>query len=58
MVKRAAATGRYAETANLRDDLAEVFGTPDLNLIGVAISADSDDTDGMTRARVSDLVLR
>lgn len=58
IVRRAAGTGAFAEEVDLRADLGRLFGTADKNLIGIAISADSDDTDTVIEASVSDLVLR
>ncbi|MEL6583525.1 MAG: DUF3047 domain-containing protein [Pseudomonadota bacterium] len=58
MVRRAAGTGAFSEDVDLRGDLGRAFGTTEKNLIGIAISADSDDTDTVIEASVADLVLR
>jgi hypothetical protein len=58
MVRQMARTGTHSEDINLRADLEAVYGVPEYNLIGVAVSADSDDTDGSIRATLSDLILR
>lgn len=58
IVLRGAGTGRHAESVDLAGDLASIFGMRDAVLLGVAVSADSDDTDGRIEARVSDLTLR
>lgn len=54
-VLRGADTGRHAETVDLARDVAAAFGGAPGVLVGVGISADSDDTDGRIRARVSNL---
>ncbi|PZX11769.1 Protein of unknown function (DUF3047) [Palleronia aestuarii] len=58
IVLRGAGTGRHAERVDLASDLAAIFDMRDAELLGVAVSADSDDTDGEIDASVSDLVLR
>lgn len=55
IVLRPAGVGKHAENVNLREDLNRVYGRADLALIGVAISADSDDTATRIAARMSDL---
>ena len=56
-IKRPAGTGRYTEEVNLRSDYARAFGGDAGALVGLAISADSDDTDTHVRATLSDLAL-
>lgn len=54
---RPAGTGKYDEAVDLRADYARAFGGDAGALVGVAISADSDDTKTHVRATLSDLVL-
>ncbi len=56
-VKRAAGTGKYAEEVDLRSDYARAFGGDAGSLVGLALSADSDDTQTHVRATLSDLAL-
>jgi hypothetical protein len=58
IVKAPAKAGTFSEEVNLVSDFAEAFSGPRGNLIGVALSTDSDDTDTKVRAMVSDLILR
>lgn len=55
IVLRPAGVGGHSETVDLRADLQRVHGSADLALIGVAISADSDDTETRITARLSNL---
>jgi len=55
---RQAGTGAHSETVNLARDFRAAFGGRPGALVGVAVSADSDDTGTAIRASVSDLVLR
>lgn len=55
IVLRPAGLGQHGETVDLQADLNRVFGPSDLALIGVAISADSDDTNSRIRARMRNL---
>jgi hypothetical protein len=57
IVLRPAGGGEYAETVDLRSDLERIYGQRDLSLIGLALSADSDDTQSRIRAEISDLRL-
>lgn len=50
-------TGAFAEAVDLAGDHARAFGTPAQALVGLALSADSDDTGGAIRARLWDLEL-
>lgn len=45
------------ETADLSSDYRRAFGLPMPNLIGVAISSDSDDTRALNRASLQDLTI-
>ncbi|WP_138469095.1 DUF3047 domain-containing protein [Poseidonocella sp. HB161398] len=54
---RPAGTGQDRVEVDLAGDYAAVFGAPAERLVGLAVSADSDDTDSMLRARLSDLSL-
>lgn len=58
IVLRDAGTGRHTEHVDLAGDLASILDMRDAVLLGVAVSSDSDDTDGRIDASVSDLVLR
>ncbi|NEX45423.1 DUF3047 domain-containing protein [Rhodobacter sp. ETT8] len=55
IVLRPAGVGQHRESVNLRADLARVYGRDDLALIGVAVSADSDDTKTRIKARIGNL---
>ena len=57
IVLRPAGTGQRAETVDLRSDLGRVYGSQDLMLIGLAVSADSDDTETRIEASISKLRL-
>jgi hypothetical protein len=54
-ILRPAGTGQASERVNLKTDFQRAFGTEPTHLIGIAISADSDDTDTKIRARVSNM---
>lgn len=54
---RKAGEGQNAERVNLRADLERAYGRSDLSLIGLALSADSDDTKSRIRAGIADLVV-
>jgi hypothetical protein len=58
MVLRGAGTGTHAEAVDLGADYTRIFGSPPEALVGIAVSADSDDTDSSVRARISDMVIR
>lgn len=58
MVLRGAGTGAHAEAVDLGADYARIFGGPPEALVGIAVSADSDDTESAIRARISDMVIR
>ncbi len=55
---RPAGTGTADEAADLAADHRAAFGTAPGALVGVAVSADSDDTATVIRAEVADLLLR
>ncbi|KAF0676598.1 DUF3047 domain-containing protein [Profundibacterium mesophilum] len=57
VVLRPAGTGRHSEKVSLAKDYAAAFGGAPGALVGVAVSADSDDTDGVIAAQVSGLRL-
>jgi len=57
IVLRPAGTGQRDETIDFRSDLDRVYGSRDLMLIGLAVSADSDDTETRIEAGISDLRL-
>ena len=54
-ILRPAGTGQASERVNLKTDFQRAFGTEPTRLIGIAISADSDDTDTKIRASVSNM---
>ena len=54
---RPAGTGQRDETIDLRSDLDRIYGNRDLRLIGLAVSADSDDTETRIEAGISNLRL-
>ncbi len=58
VILRAAGTGSHSESVNLAADFMAAFGTAPEALVGVAVSADSDDTDSSIRASVSNLAVR
>lgn len=55
IVLRPAGLGQHNEDVDLRADLNRVYGRSDFALIGVAVSADSDDTETRIMARMSSL---
>jgi hypothetical protein len=57
IVLRPAGTGQRDETIDLRSDLERIYGSRNLMLIGLAVSADSDDTETRIEAGISDLLL-
>ena len=52
---RAAGTGRFAETVDLAADYKRAFGGTIGALVGIAVSADSDDTKSVIRGSLSGL---
>lgn len=54
---RKAGTGRFSENVNLADDFKRAFGGEAGALVGLAVSADSDDTEGSIRASITGLSL-
>ena len=57
-ILQVAMTGSFDESIDLAQDYRRMFGTAPGALVGVAVSADSDDTDGRIVANLSDLTLR
>lgn len=57
VVLRDAGTGTHRETVDLARDYRRAFGGEVEALVGLAVSADSDDTDGAIRARIAGLRL-
>ncbi len=53
---RGTGTGTFAETVDLDADFRRAFGMPPGVLLGLGISADSDDTNGVIEAELGDLV--
>lgn len=57
IIKRGAGTGSASEVADLARDFRRAFGEELENLVGLAVSADSDDTGGEIEAQLSRLRL-
>ncbi len=55
LVLRPSGTGAAAERIDLARDYQRAFGVQATSLVGVAVSADSDDTDSVIMARIADL---
>lgn len=55
IVLRGAGDGQYTEDVEIRSDLERIYGREDLSLIGLALSADSDDTNSRIRASIGSL---
>ena len=55
---RQAGTGSHSETVNLAADFQTAFGSAPGALVGIAVSADSDDTGTSIRASLSNLSIR
>ena len=55
VVLRPAGTGAHSESIDLARDHVRAFGTTAEALVGIAVSADSDDTDGRISAAISSL---
>ncbi|QIE42690.1 DUF3047 domain-containing protein [Rhodobacteraceae bacterium SC52] len=59
VVLRGAGTGAFAESVNLQTDLSRAFGSgTDGVLVGLAVSADSDDTDSVISGGIANLTLK
>lgn len=58
LILRGAGTGTHAESVDLAADYARIFGASPEALVGIAVSADSDDTESAIRAWISDMVIR
>ena len=57
IIRRPAGTGSYTEPVDLAADYARAFGGEATALVGLALSADSDDTDSQISARLENLKL-
>lgn len=55
VILRGAGTGSHNESVNLAKDYANAFGGTKGKLVGIAVSADSDDTNGSVRGAISGL---
>lgn len=55
VVLRETGTGEFTETVDLARDYSRAFGGEPGQLVGIAVSADSDDTDGAIKARIGNL---
>ena len=51
-------TGNFTENVNLDRDFVRAFGDMPKVLVGLAVTADSDDTDGKILAAIQDLQIR
>lgn len=59
VVLRGAGTGAFAESVNLKTDLSRAFGSgTDGVLVGLAVSADSDDTNTVISGGIANLTLK
>ncbi|MGR3571684.1 DUF3047 domain-containing protein [Brevirhabdus sp.] len=58
VIQRAAGTGAFDESVDLSADYKRAFGSARQQLVGIAVSADSDDTNSAVRASLSDLRLK
>lgn len=58
VVLRAAGTGAHSEAVDLAGDYTRAFGRAKGALVGLAISADSDDTDTAVKGTIANLTLR
>lgn len=58
VVKRAAGTGSFSESVDLERDFKRAFKQEKGVLVGLGITADSDDTDGKISAVISNLVVQ
>ena len=57
VIRRGAGTGSASEEVDLARDHLQAFGEEPRNLVGIAVSSDSDDTGTQVVARLSDLQL-
>ena len=55
LILQPASTGQARERVNLTTDFQRAFGTGPTRLIGIAVSADSDDTNTKIEARISNM---
>lgn len=58
LVRRAAGTGSHSERVDLDSDFKRAFGSEPGVLVGIGITADSDDTKTFIQAQVSNLALQ
>lgn len=58
VVLRGAGTGAHSENVNLATDYKRAFGGAPGAVVGLAVSADSDDTDSAIRGSIANLTLR
>lgn len=58
VVLRNAGTGAHSENVDLARDYQRAFGGTPGALVGLAVSADSDDTDSVVSASIANMVLR
>tara|TARA_R110002124_G_scaffold48148_13_gene142458 strand:- start:4810 stop:5508 length:699 start_codon:yes stop_codon:yes gene_type:complete len=57
-ILRTVETGNFSETVNIDQDFVAAFGNTPKTLVGLAVSADSDDTDGFISGSIRDLSLQ
>ncbi|MEJ6478087.1 MAG: hypothetical protein ACI86S_002051 [Paracoccaceae bacterium] len=55
IIRRPSGTGSFSESVDLADDYAQAFGGVAGALVGLAVSADSDDTNSTIRGEISGL---
>ncbi|KEO57541.1 DUF3047 domain-containing protein [Thioclava indica] len=58
LIMRKASTGAHSENVDLAGDFAKAFGGVKTTLVGLAVSADSDDTDSTLKASLAGLRLQ
>ncbi|NCX90722.1 MAG: DUF3047 domain-containing protein, partial [Rhodobacteraceae bacterium] len=58
IVLRSSVLGKFEERVNLAQDFKKAFNLQDFRLMGLAISADSDDTKSNIVAKISAIELR
>ncbi|MEM8804384.1 MAG: DUF3047 domain-containing protein [Pseudomonadota bacterium] len=56
-ILRGVETGTFNETVDLKSDFRRAFGEEPGVLVGLAITADSDDTDGVIQAQIGRMVI-
>lgn len=57
-ILRGSETGTFNESVDLKDDFRRAFGEEPGVLVGLAVTADSDDTDGLIEAQIGGIDLK